>query len=233
MPYNRTATVMTALGLAITFAFNCSSGDSGDVGGLSGTSGTFKDDRDSKSYKWVKIGEQYWMAENLNHNTSGSKCYGDDPNCAKYGRLFNWATAMALSSNCNSKSCASQISEKHRGICPSGWHIPSSREWAVLIDYIETQECGCESAYSCDECAVTHLKATDGWNSLIRDEERDSTRADWWTTYENDADYAYGWNIKWRIINAGLNLGFFGEPYDKDSLLSVRCLHLNKLTLKF
>jgi len=60
------------------------------------------------------------MAENLNYNVSGSECYEDDPNCAKYGRLYNWATAMALPSDCNSKSCASQISEKHKGICPSG-----------------------------------------------------------------------------------------------------------------
>jgi len=203
-------TVVLAVALTISCSDDSGDGKNGDV-----TYG-------GKTYKTVVIGNQIWMAENLNYNANGSKCYEDDPNCSKYGKLYSWAAAMALSSDCNSKSCASQISEKHRGICPSGWHIPSSREWAVLIDYIETQECGCETQ-PCTGCAITYLKATDGWNSLVSGEEKD-TRADWWTTYENDADYAYGWNIKWRL---GEGWGFFGTLYDKDSLLSVRCLKDN------
>jgi len=82
-----------ALMLAITFTFSCSGGDDDDGSGNSsssvnqclslpswgkGASGTFVDDRDNTTYKWIEIGEQIWMAENLNHEADGTKCYNDD-----------------------------------------------------------------------------------------------------------------------------------------------------------
>jgi hypothetical protein len=73
-------------------------------------SNRFCDTRDNKIYKSVKRGDKVWMAQNLNFDAPDSKCYGNKPaNCNKYGRLYNWDTAMKA--------------------CPSGWHLPSAAEW--------------------------------------------------------------------------------------------------------
>ncbi len=74
--------------------------------------GTFTDSRDNKAYKWVKIGSQIWMAQNLNYNIAGSGCN----QCETYGRLYTWDAANRA--------------------CPSSWHLPSDSEWQTLIDYL-------------------------------------------------------------------------------------------------
>ena len=91
------------------------------------------DTRDGQKYKIVKIGSQWWMAENLNYYTStGSWYYNNDS--IKYskpcGRLYLWRTAMAgyESSSLNPSGV--------KGISPNGWHIPSIEEWNQLGNYL-------------------------------------------------------------------------------------------------
>jgi hypothetical protein len=91
----------------------------------------FTDARDGQTYKSVEIGSQIWMAENLNYKVSGSYCYKDvASNCVTYGSLYDWATAMALASSYN--STAYGTSTRHKGVCPTGWHLPSDAEWEEL-----------------------------------------------------------------------------------------------------
>lgn len=78
--------------------------------------GTFTDKRDGKTYKYVTIGKQVWMAENLAYRPNNGNFWVYDKtnsNITKYGYLYNWQTA--------------------KNVCPTGWRLPSDIEWKTLI----------------------------------------------------------------------------------------------------
>jgi len=205
----REQSVLFAIGisLVLAFTFGCSSG--GDDGDSS--KGTFKDDRDSTSYKWVKIGNQTWMAENLNYKAKDSKCYDNKgSNCNKYGRLYDWATAIS--------------------ICPKGWHLPSYADWEELINYVENKN-------GCYGCAGIYLKATSNWNedgngkdtygfsglpggiSNSDNDFRDiGEYGVWWSSTESYEYSAYG-----RLMYYDYDYAFY-QVGDKEYLASVRCV---------
>jgi uncharacterized protein (TIGR02145 family) len=117
----------------------------------------FTDSRDSKPYKKVTIGSQVWMAENLNYdvpNVTSDVCYNNSPDsCVKYGRLYDWGTAMGLEDSYYGKTWGGS-DVNHQGVCPVGWHLPSNAEWTQLTDFV-----GGAST------AGTKLKSSTGWNS--------------------------------------------------------------------
>ena len=124
-------------------------------------SGTMTDFRDSRIYKTVKIGTQTWMAQNLNYadsaamtNLAGNSwCYNNrTDSCAKYGRLYTWTGAMNIDSSYLSTIASAVVSPPQQGVCPTGWHVPSSREWKTL-----------ETAVGGWSTAGTALKSTSGW----------------------------------------------------------------------
>jgi uncharacterized protein (TIGR02145 family) len=200
-------------------------------------------------YKTVKIGDQVWMAKNLNYAASGSKCGNgsavsdaDTPTCDTYGRLYNWATAMALPNCGYGTSCGSKIVHPHKGICPQGWHLPSDAEWTTLINYVDGNK-GCTNYGS---CAGEHLKAISGWSNCGSSGSGESYVCEdlygfsalpggaggsgfdnagfagvWWTATEDGdratqhAYYRYIWTSSADVMSIS---------GDKDLLRSVRCL---------
>ena len=120
-------------------------------------------DRDINYYKVVKIGTQTWMAENLNVGLmvsggieqSGSQiikkyCYNnDDRNCKIFGGLYQWAGMMQ-----GAKADSGTIGTT-RGICPVGWHIPTVKEWNILINYLD----GTVAGVKLKEAGITHWKS--------------------------------------------------------------------------
>lgn len=120
------------------------------------TVGSMTDFRDGQTYKTVKIGEQVWMAENLNFETDSSFCYNNDENnCNKFGRLYTWAAAVGKSeSECGYDHLCSLPSENIQGVCPNGWHLPSKTEYENLI-----------TAVGGLSTVGNELKSTFGWNN--------------------------------------------------------------------
>lgn len=145
---------------------------------------TFTDNRDEGHvYKWVQIGNQVWMAENLAYlpavspPTTGSNknphyyvydYSGTDVQAAKstlnysdYGVLYNWAAALAGSSPSNS------IPSGVQGICPEGWHLPSEAEWNILAQYL--RENGYSYTSQTSEIAKS-MAATEKWKTVGADD---------------------------------------------------------------
>jgi uncharacterized protein (TIGR02145 family) len=90
-------------------------------------------------YEAVLIGNQCWMAENLNIGemiSSGSNmtnnsliekyCYNNDSaNCETYGGLYQWNEMMQYITT-----------PGVQGICPSGWHLPMDGDWTIVTDFL-------------------------------------------------------------------------------------------------
>jgi len=125
--------------LDITYLINYlyKEGPAPDCGPETGT----VSDIDGNTYLTIKIGDQWWMTENLKVThyrngdpisnvtddgtwetlTTGAYCeYNNDiGNVATYGRLYNWFAV-----------------DDSRNIAPEGWHVPSQADWQILIDYL-------------------------------------------------------------------------------------------------
>jgi uncharacterized protein (TIGR02145 family) len=196
---------------------------------------------DIKDYSKVQIGTQTWMAENFNCEVSGSKCYKDDPaNCEKYGRLYDWTTAMALPEECKTKKCTSQINTPHQGICPKGWHVPSGKDWDSLYRFADGTN-STSSPYSSTNAGRV-LKAKEGWNISIPNLDTYGFAAlpggyrsggsdypnpsysnagsygYWWSTEEQGTNFAYE-----RYMRAQDHIASNGGR-DRAFMLSVRCI---------
>jgi len=230
--------------LAALFYMSC---DDNGVKVVTPDVSTFTDDRDGKVYKKVQIGEQIWMAENLNYAADGSTCYegyghggwsagSAEGNCEKFGRLYDWNTAM------NGEHSSHAVPSDVEGVCPVGWHIPSDAEWTELTDYVglnagtklksrEWHNTGVGPGgirppdgtdkyrfsalpggyydYSGSNVAGITGFVHLGWNGL------------WWSATETASNENEAW---WRAI-MGTTTGVSKNHFEKHYYLSVRCVH--------
>jgi len=165
------------------------------------------DSRDGQKYKIAKIGEQVWMAENLNYNASGSTCFYDESYCPKYGRLYNWKTA--------------------RTVCPSGWHLPSDAEWQTLSSFaggyeitgrkLKAKSGWYENINGTDDFGFSALPG--GYVNSAGNAINSNIYGYWWSSSEHNVNNAYYWNIFYHSDGIGR------DSYDKsDYLFSVRCI---------
>ena len=101
--------------------------------------GSLQDTRNGKIYKTVQIGEQWWMAENLDWTTDSSISNGhfSAEHREKYGRLYQWADAVRRpEKSCGYGYTCSLPAGNIQGVCPVGSHLPGELEWKILIEAV-------------------------------------------------------------------------------------------------
>ena len=114
--------------------------------------GKLVDDRDGKIYRTIEIGEQIWMAENLNYSGGIESsdlegwCYNNEPeNCEKYGRLYASTYNLSVSvsdlygsyEEYESDLTCSLYPANAQGFCPNGWRLPNVEDWEELYAFAE------------------------------------------------------------------------------------------------
>jgi uncharacterized protein (TIGR02145 family) len=178
--------------------------------------GILIDVRNGQKYRAMKISNQTWMLENLNFNASGSKCYDNlEANCKKYGRLYNWNTAMKA--------------------CPSGWHLPSKAEWDGLSRFVGGEKVTGKhlkaksgwndvarrwrddsSGNGQDTYGFAALPGGGGYSNgsfyYV------GSRSHWWSSNESSSDRAYGRRMHHDRESANW------DNTEKSHLFSVRCV---------
>lgn len=113
------------------------------------STGYFVDNRDSTEYKWVKIGNQIWMAENLKYLATDITAYIPNYYDASYD--YNLPIGQHYTNSRPIKdiqTAKSSINYKIYGclyspsqdLCPQGWHIPTLVEWTELINFVGGEE---------------------------------------------------------------------------------------------
>ena len=164
--------------------------------------GSFTDERNGKTYKTVKIGDQVWMAENLHYLSpmryTGPKytqsCYDNDTlNCIAYGSLHllkmtidssKIAESLEEPWKCTYKETMCAYPNQVQGVCPDGWHLPKKAEWETLAaatggmdtvgDVLKSQSGWIDDGNGSDSFGFNLLPAgfKDGRNEYIKFGER-------------------------------------------------------------
>ena len=201
------------------------------------------DSRDGQIYKTVKIGNQVWMAENLNYADSVKTpslmgknwCYANKAeNCAVTGRLYTWAAAIdsvKLATDADNpqdcgwdKTCT--LPDTVQGICPSGWHLPEKKEWETLLTKVggeatalkvlKSQTGWFRQGNGSDDVGFSALPAGDRINNGNFFDI--GKLAGFWSASETDYNYAKALDLGYCSNYAALGY------YNKSFGFSVRCL---------
>jgi uncharacterized protein (TIGR02145 family) len=200
-------------------------------------------DKDNKSYKVVKIGDQLWMAENLAWLPSVSPSSASSEiapyyfvsdymgtsiieakstsNFATYGVLYNWEAAKTA--------------------CPAGWHLPTDEEWKQLEMALGMTKAEADTEGSSRGTNQgIQLKNTSGWAHNAYNGNGTNTSGFsalpggyryldgnfaslgvsgyWWSATEYSATYAWYRNLYYTIATVGRS------STNKTYGYSVRCV---------
>ena len=175
------------------------------------TSGTFKDKRDNKTYNWIQIGNQIWMSDNLAYkvDSDGYLVYKNkEENLSKYGYLYDWTTANK--------------------VAPTGWHLPTDKEWKELTDFLIDNNFGYDYDYDSimNSEYSNHIDKSGfrdipsgyaGSNGVFRNLGKYGY---WWTASEYNNRDAWFVILNYDYKNVYVNF----RKYNKEFHYAVRCV---------
>jgi len=192
-------------------------------------------DADSNNYPVVRIGEQWWMAENLKTTkyrngdnipnitsntgwesltTGAMSWYNNNPSAYKdiYGGLYNWYSVNDM-----------------RNLAPPGWHVPTDEEWTTLTTCLgDAKTCGGKVK----ETGYAHWKAPNsrannetgftalpgGYRFLSGTFDEIGGWSVWWCSTSSTADRAPTRAVFYNYIDLGRDLS------DKRDGFAIRCI---------
>lgn len=188
---------------------------------------------EGKLYNTILINSQCWMKENLNagtringnvsqgnNSTIEKYCYNDEEsNCNFYGALYQWDEMMGYSTTPGVK-----------GICPTGWHIPTDADWAILSDFLggdsiaggKIKQAGFQN-WAAPNTGATNssgFTAFGGGNYTGTVYEGIMLFAYFWSSTQDNANTDYAWSR--TPYSAGKDL--YRGSAKKTKGFSVRCL---------
>jgi len=197
----------------------------------------FTDPRDEQTYETVQIGDQCWMAENLNIGImiNGSDNMNDDgiiekycydnntSDCEEYGGLYQWNEMMEYT-----------VLQGAQGICPNGWYIPSDDEWTTLTDFLggesvaggKMKEAGTTHWFppntgATNESGFTALPG--GYRDIVGNLCDLTYNALFWSSSENSSSHA--WNRYLNYSGDAVHRYFSNKEHG----FSVRCVQDNSI----
>ncbi len=179
------------------------------------------DNRDLTLYKKITIGAQTWMAENLAYTPveeqfSSTYCSTDPTQCEASGRYYPWVTALQGSTE-----------ESTQGICPEGWHIPSSSEWDILSSVVSNSGIVDGTALKSSTLWYNNLNGINSsgmsvypfgfFNPSTNTVSSVSQHSFIWTSSQYNGEYAYSRNLTTQDkVNRTM--------HQKSNGFSVRCI---------
>lgn|GEM_PF-2402955 len=196
--------------------------------------GVFTDPRDGRTYKTVRIGDQVWMAENLNYGQLVKDCdqrdngivektfyQNDSALGAIYGSLYTWDEAMNYHNT-----------EGNQGICPPGWHIPTLSEWRQLAQFLGPDSAGQLLKASPNDTIPWDGNNRSGFTAIPsgagyrQSFGRMGQWAVYWTSTEFDSAYAWFSQLDgfWYPQPPKYKILYLGNYYLKANAFCIRCI---------
>ncbi len=234
--------MLLSLSLILLFVLSCSGSDSSPTAPEDNT----VTDIDGNVYNAIKIGDQWWMVENLKVTqyrngdaipvvtdssewsdlTTGAYCMYDNnaSNADTYGYLYNWYAV-----------------DDNRGLGPEGWHIPTDDDWKELEMYLGMSQSeadsiggrGTDEGGKLKEAGTSHWRdpntgATNesgftalpgGFRLIYPGDYNDiASAADYWSSSLRNNTHV--WNRRLYYTQSGIRRGYTQKRYG----FSVRCV---------